>query len=267
MSVLSDWVPRHRQWAALPWPDLQNLPHREHIPILQPIGAIEQHGPHLPLLVDSAIALAVVGRALTLLEDEIPAYCLPPLYYGKSTEHEGFPGTISLRTETLIHLLMDVGESVYRSGFRKWVLVNAHGGQPQVLEMVARDLHRRYPDFWVFPLFVWRVLAQPERWLPPREITEGIHAGDAETSLLLHWYPELVRMERAAPVYLPPADSCLSLEGALPWAWVTQDVSASGVLGDPTTATAAKGAEIWQALAEGWVQVIRDVHRFGPPSP
>lgn len=243
------------------------MPHKDQVVVLQPIGAIEQHGPHLPLVVDATIASAVLGKALAHLPDTIPAYGLPTLCYGKSNEHWHFPGTISLTTSTLIALLMEVGESLYRAGFRKWVLVNAHGGQPQIIEIVARDLHQRYSDFMVFPLFVWRVPNLSVGFLSAKEAELGIHAGDAETSLMLALMPEQVQMEAAVTEYPPdlPDDSVLSMEGALPFAWVTRDLSKTGTIGDPTVATREKGDRLLASLVEGWVQVIQDIHRFQQP--
>lgn len=243
------------------------MPNKENVVLLQPIGAIEQHGPHLPLIVDTAISTAVVGKALAQLEPDIPAYALPPLCYGKSNEHWHFPGTISLTAQTLIATLMEVGESLYRAGFRKLALVNGHGGQPQIMEIVARDLHQRQEDFLVFPLFVWRVPHLPLDLLSPQELELGIHAGDAETSLMLSLLPDQVQMELAVKEYPPdlPQDSVLSMEGKLPFAWTTRDLSRSGVLGDPTVASRDKGDRFLTALVQGWVQVIRDIYTFQQP--
>jgi creatinine amidohydrolase len=261
------FIPAERFFSYLSWTAIEAMPDRENTVILQPLGAIEQHGPHLPLVVDAAIATAVLGRALGALEAGVPAYALPPLYYGKSNEHWHFPGTITLSAETLMAVLTEVAESVYRAGFRKFVFVNAHGGQPQVLEIVARDLHQKYPDFQVFPLFVWNVPNIARELLTEKEAQWGIHAGDAETSLLLSILPGTVRMDAAVREYPRGVaeEGLLSMEGKLPFAWVTRDLSESGVLGDPTTATREKGDRILDSLAMGWVQVIREIYRFKHP--
>lgn len=244
------------------------MPNKENVVLIQPMGAIEQHGPHLPLVVDAAIATGVLGKALTHLPDKIPAYALPPLYYGKSNEHWHFPGTITLSAQTMRQILIESAESLYRAGFRKLVWMNAHGGQPQVLEMAARDLHQQYPDLMVFPLFTWQVPNQAADLLTPKELELGIHAGDAETSLMLSILPDQVRMENAVCEYPEglPEDSLLSMEGALPFAWVTRDLTRSGVLGDATVATREKGDRLLQSLADGWIQLVQDVHRFQQPS-
>lgn len=260
-------IPPHRFFPYLTWPEVQTMPHKETVVILQPIGAIEQHGPHLPLVVDAAIAEAVVGKALHILDEAVPAYALPTLYYGKSNEHWHFPGTLTLTAQTLIATLMEVGESLYRAGFRKWAFVNGHGGQPQVLEIVARDLHQRYEDFLVFPLFVWRVPNIAAELLTEKELELGIHAGDAETSLMLAILPEQVKMDRAKAEYPMglPQNSLLSMEGNLPFAWTTRDLSRSGTIGDPTTATREKGDRLLQSLATSWAQAIQDIYHFRQP--
>ncbi|MFQ4134788.1 creatininase family protein [Nodosilinea sp. PGN35] len=266
---MHDPIPAHRYFAYLTWTDIAALPDRANAVIVQPMGAIEQHGPHLPLAVDSAICTTVLGKALAQLDAAVPVYSLPPLYYGKSNEHWHFPGTITLSAATLLRVIHDVAESLYRAGFRKLVLLNAHGGQPQVLEIAARDLHQAYADLMVFPLFVWAVPNCAGDLLTPKELELGIHAGDAETSLMLSILPDQVRMAEAKAEFPQnlPADSWLTMEGALPFAWVTRDLSTSGVLGDPTVATAEKGDRLLESLANSWAIVLEDIYRFRQPHP
>ncbi|MDB9494677.1 creatininase family protein [Spirulina major CS-329] len=265
--MLHGFIPPHRFFPYLTWTEIEALPDKENIVIVQPVGAIEQHGPHLPIAVDSVIAAGVLGRALGELDPTIPAYALPPLYYGKSNEHWHFPGTITLSATTLLAVIREMAASLYRAGFRKLVLCNAHGGQPQVMEIAARDLHQEYGDFAVFPLFVWRVPHNAGQFLSDRERAQGIHAGDAETSILLALLPDQVHMDRAVCEYPQglPAGGLLSLEGQLPFAWVTQELSRSGVIGDATAATRDKGEAILASVAAGWVQVLTEIHHFQQP--
>jgi creatinine amidohydrolase len=265
--MMHGWIPAQRYFPYLTWTDIQAMPDKQNVVLIQPIGAIEQHGPHLPLAVDAAIAAAITGQTLQRLESTIPAYALPLLYYGKSNEHWRFPGTITLSAKTLMSLLLEIGESVYRAGFRKLVFLNAHGGQPQVLEIVARDLHQVYPDLMVFPLFVWRAPNVAADLISAQELELGIHAGDAETSLMLALLPDQVRMKQAVTEYPQglPEQSLLSMEGKLPFAWSTHELSRSGVLGDPTTASQEKGDRILESLTESWLQVIRNIYRFRQP--
>lgn len=266
--MMHGFIPPQRYFPYLTWAQIEQMPNKENVVIIQPIGAIEQHGLHLPLAVDSAISLGVLGKALSQLEEDIPAYALPCLYYGKSNEHIGFPGTITLSAQTLLAVITEMARSVYRSGFRKLVLMNSHGGQPQIMEIAARDLHQEYPDFSVFPLFTWRVPHLVADLLTPQEQKYGIHAGDAETSLMLSLLPQQVQMDKAVKEYPQglPTDSLLDMEGKLPFAWLTKELSKSGVMGDATVATREKGDRILESLAKGWVQVIQDVYEFQQPN-
>jgi creatinine amidohydrolase len=265
--VLHSFIPQHRFFPYLTWAEIEAMPNKENVVIIQPIGAIEQHGLHLPLVVDAAISMGVIGKALGKLDSNIPAYALPCLYYGKSNEHWHFSGTITLSANTLLSVLREVAESVYRAGFRKLVFINSHGGQPQILEIIARDLHQEYPDFAIFPLFTWRVPHIVARLLSEKEAAYGIHAGDAETSIMLALLPDFVDMDKAVREYPEnlPQDSLLEMEGKLPFAWLTREVSKSGVIGDATTATKEKGELILESLADGWVKVIEDIYCFHQP--
>lgn len=264
---MHSFIPPTRFFPYLSWTEIQAMPDKENVVLIQPVGAIEQHGPHLPLVVDAAIGVAVLGKALEKLDSSIPAYALPTLYYGKSNEHWHFPGTITISAQTLLATLTEVAESVYRAGFRKLVLMNSHGGQPQIMEIAARDLHIKYEDFLVFPLFTWRVPNIASELLSPKEKQLGIHAGDAETSLMLSILPAQVKMELAVAEYPSglPEDSLLSMEGKLPFAWAMRDLSHTGILGDPTVATKEKGDRILESVADGWVRVINDIYTFRQP--
>lgn len=262
--MMHGFIPPERYFPYLTWKEIAEMPHKENTVIIQPIGAIEQHGHHLPIAVDSAISLGVLGKALAQLDDAIPAYALPCLYYGKSNEHSGFPGTITLSAETLLSVIKEMAASIYSSGFRKLVLMNSHGGQPQIMEIAARDIHQEHPDFNVFPFFTWRVPNIVGESIGKQELEYGIHAGDAETSIMLSLLPEQVKMDLAVKEYPQnlPQDSLLSMEGKLPFAWLTKEVSETGVMGDATVATLEKGDRILASLADGWVVVIKDVYKF-----
>ncbi|MDJ0568731.1 MAG: creatininase family protein [Pleurocapsa sp. MO_192.B19] len=266
--MMHGFIPPQRYFPYLTWPEIKQMPDKKNVVIIQPIGAIEQHGPHLPIAVDSAISLGVLGKALGQLEPTLPAYALPCLYYGKSNEHWGFPGTITLTATTLLSIIKEMAASIYRSGFRKLVLMNSHGGQPQIMEIAARDIHQEYQDFAVFPLFTWRVPHIVGDLLTAQEQEYGIHAGDAETSIMLSLLPEQVQMNQAVKEYPQglPENSLLDMEGKLPFAWLTQELSTSGVMGDATVATKEKGDRILQSVADGWVQVIQDIYKFQQPN-
>ena len=265
--MMHGFIPPKRFFSYLTWDEIESMENKENVVIIQPVGAIEQHGLHLPIIVDSAISMGVLGKALEKLEAEIPAYSLPCLYYGKSNEHCQFPGTIILSATTLLSVIKEMAQSIYKAGFRKLVLMNSHGGQPQIMEIAARDIHEQHQDFSIFPLFTWRVPNIANKLLTEKELELGIHAGDAETSIMLSLLPEQVNMEKAVKEYPQglPEDSLLSMEGKLPFAWLTGELSKSGVLGDATIATKEKGDRLLSSLSDGWVQVIKDVYKFRQP--
>src|SRR5580700_5839442 len=163
---------RH-QWVEMTTEDFQQSDMASAIAIL-PVAAIEQHGPHLPVEVDTAINRGILARAMELVPPDLPVTVLPAMPIGKSNEHIAFPGTLTLSAETLIRLWTEIGESVARAGVRKLVLLNGHGGQPQIMDIVARDLRVRLKMF-VVALSYWAV-GMPEGLFPAAEAEHGIHA-------------------------------------------------------------------------------------------
>ena len=162
---------------------------------LLPVGAIEQHGPHLPVCVDAAINAGVLARALELLPEDLPLVVLPPVPYGKSVEHDDFAGTVSLSAATLLAVWTDIGDALHRSGFTKLVLFNSHGGQPQIMDVVARDLRKRHGMLVV--TCSWFSFGLPAGIFAEQETKHGLHAGDVETSVMLHLAPDSVDMTKA----------------------------------------------------------------------
>jgi len=270
--MMHGWIPPSRYYAYLSWTQIAALSDKENIVLLQPVAAIEQHGPHLPVAVDSAIVLGVLGRAMEKLDPGVPCYVLPPLYYGKSEEHIHFPGTVTLSATTLLSVLGEVADSVYRAGFRKLCFVNGHGGQPEVMKIAARQARVRHPDFSLFPSFIWSVPHCGAELVTEREFTYGIHAGALETALLLALLPEQVDMKKALVEYPfgVPTEGLVSMEGERPgtqgFAWLTNDLTVSGVIGDATVATPQMGERLLDLLGQGWAQLIVDLYRFKQPA-
>ena len=258
--MMHGFIPPERFLPYLSWTEIAALPDKEDTVIVLPVGAIEQHGPHLPCAVDSLISAGVLGRALAKLPAEIRAYGLAPITYGKSDEHLHFPGTMTLTGPTLLAVVTEIGESVYRAGFRKLLLANGHGGQPQVLEMAARELRLRHGDFVVVPFHVSRLPNASGRFISEQEKKLAMHAGHSETALILALAPDTVHMERAVANFPPPFPSkLLSPDGRPACAWTARDFGPSGVIGDPLGATPEQGAEILETLSDSWVQAITDL--------
>jgi creatinine amidohydrolase len=261
--MIHGFIPPQRFLPYLSWTEIAALPDRENTVIVLPVGAIEQHGPHLPCSVDSVISSGVMGRALAQLPDSVKAFGLPPITYGKSDEHLHFPGTLTLTGPTLLAMVIEIGESVYRSGFKKLLLANGHGGQPQVLEMAARELRLRHGDFVIVPHHVSRVANSSGKYISDKEKSLAMHAGHSETALMMALAPETVHMERAVANYPPVFPSkTLSTDGRPACAWTARDFGTSGVIGDPFGATPEQGQDILNTLAASWVQAITDLYEM-----
>ena len=247
-------------WHELSSPAFARLDPERTVAVL-PVGAIEQHGPHLPVAVDTCLLDAIVGRALERMPDGTPVLVLPTSAVGKSNEHLAFPGTLTLSAATLGRVWYEIGASVRRAGVRKLLFLNGHGGQPQVMEMAARELRLRHGDYVVLPHFTWRVPHAAGRFLAEREKRLAMHAGHAETAILMALAPETVHMERAVTNY-PPEFGCptLSADGRAAAAWTARDFGPSGIIGDPLPATLEQGRVILESLADSWARGIGELH-------
>ena len=184
-----------RYWHEMTTEDFNTPSTGSWIAVL-PIAAIEQHGPHLPLVTDAAIAEGQIRRVLELLPDDLPATFLPVQAIGKSDEHISSRGTLTLSWETVTKCWMEIGDSVARAGVRKLVLINSHGGNVPIMDIVSRELRVKHDMF--VTATNWLRFGQPEGLFPENEFTYGIHGGDIETSLMLHLHPEQPRL-RARP--------------------------------------------------------------------
>ncbi|HEY1649578.1 MAG TPA: creatininase family protein [Terracidiphilus sp.] len=260
---MKTWIPDERNFAYLTWKQVDALP-REATLLVLPTAAIEQHGHHLPLATDTLINNLLLGKALAKLPAELPIFALPPVCYGKSNEHIGFPGTLSVSAQTFMAVLHDLGGSIAAAGFKKLVLYNTHGGNTSLVDVLARDLRAEF-GLRTFSLFgspgaVFEGVSQQER-------TYGFHAGEIETAYLLHATPALVRREEYTSNYIARVEQpeLLRPEGsAANFAWLTRDIAPSGVLGDPSAATAENG-ERWSNEAAARIgEILVAMYNFEP---
>jgi creatinine amidohydrolase len=257
------WIPDERNFAYLTWKQVDALP-REATLLVLPTAAIEQHGHHLPLATDTLINNLLLGKALAKLPAELPIFALPPVCYGKSNEHIGFPGTLSVSAQTFMAVLRDLGGSIAAAGFKKLVLYNTHGGNTSLVDVLARDLRAEF-GLRTFSLFgspgaVFEGVSQQER-------TYGFHAGEIETAYLLHATPALVRREEYTTNYIARVEQpeLLRPEGsAANFAWLTRDIAPSGVLGDPSAATAENGERWSNEAAARIAEILVAMYNFEP---
>jgi creatinine amidohydrolase len=254
-----------KRWQDMTTVDFARLD-RERVIAVLPIGAIEQHGPHLPISVDAAIVSGLAQRVIELLPDHLPATFLPLIPIGKSNEHIAYPGTLTLSAHTLIRLLTEIGESVARSGIRKMVLLNSHGGQPQILDIVARDLRVRFKMF-VVALSYWAV-GMPENLFASGEAQHGIHGGSSETSMMMYLHPDLVRNEErrnfaSASIAMAERYKYLRPEGdGVCFGWQTQDLHPSGALGNALDADSDRGHKIVEHVASRIVELLHEIDAY-----
>ncbi len=237
---MKTWVPDERNFAYLNWKTVDALP-RESTLLILPTAAIEQHGHHLPLATDTLLNNLMLGHALKILPAELSVYALPPVHYGKSNEHIGFPGTLSVSASTFMAVLRDLGSSLVQARFQKLVLYNTHGGNAALIDVMARDLRAEF-GLRTFALHGSGGISF--EGLSPQEKAYGFHAGEVETALLLASSPELVDISAYTVNYIADVANpeVLFPENApATFAWLTRDIAPSGVMGDPRPASAENG--------------------------
>ena len=253
-----------RDWAEMTWADFTPADTARWIAVL-PLAATEQHGPHLPLGVDSFIAEAYLARVRPQIPPDLPVTFLPTQWIGQSDEHTAYPGTLTLSGATVIRAWTEIGESVARAGVKKLVLVTSHGGNVSAMEMVARDLRVRLGMLVV--AVGWHRFGYPDGAFAGDERRHGIHGGDVETSLMLAGRRDTVRMDKVVaemPVTVAMQDEFKWLGAIRPagFGWMTQDLHASGAVGDASQATAQKGEAALAHGAKSFVELLREVDRF-----
>jgi len=251
-------------WGDLTSADFRALDPERTIAVL-PIAAVEQHGPHLPVLTDTAIADGMLATLRGMLPNDLRVLVLPTQAYGKSDEHILSPGTVTLSATALIAVLVEIGASIARAGLRKVVLMNSHGGNSEVLGIVARELRVRNGMLCVATN--WRRFGLPAGMYGLADEKHGIHAGDIETSLMLHFRPDLVRMDKAkdfvsSAVAMEKDYTHLRPIGPHGFAWLAQDLNADGAVGDAARATADKGKATAEHQAGGLIALLRDMTAF-----
>jgi len=229
---------RKVHWLQLTTEDFAGLDSEKTIAVL-PIAAIEQHGPHLAVSTDTIIGQSMVDTVIARLPEDLSALFLPVQAVGKSNEHIRSPGTITYTAETAQRVWTEIGESVARAGLRKLVIVTSHGGNVDTMRVVAREL--RVNCQMLVVTTGWR-FGVPKGLFADQEALHGIHAGDIETSLMLHFRPDLVRKDKVqnfvpSSVRMENEFKFLRPTGLHAHAWIAQDIHPAGVAGDASLAT------------------------------
>lgn len=262
-----------RHWSDLSTADFSTIDTARAIAVL-PVAATEQHGPHLPLSVDTDLVNGVIAAALPHLPHDLPALFLPTQAVGFSPEHTRFAGTLTLKAETLIRVWTELGECVAASGVKKLVLLNSHGGQVGALDLVARDLRARlgmlvYSVNW-FHLPLTDVQGQDvNARFSAEEHRFGIHAGEIETAMMLALKPGRVRMEKAE--YFRSTSqgraerfAILGNGKSAKLGWQMQDYNANGAVGNAGAATAENGHAVLDAAGRALAQLLGEIDQLPP---
>lgn len=255
------------RWEELSAPEIAALD-RDRTVVILPLGSVEQHGRHMAVGTDTLLAYSLALSAA----DRLPARAivLPPPWYGFSAHHMRFAGTVTLRVETLMALVDDIAASVIEHSFRRFLIVNGHGGNSGVVDVLASTLGRKhYRKARIAGLTYFQLARNVISKL--RESGPGGmgHACEFETSMLLHLRPDLVAMERASVTYPDPGSSYLSTDlvgGSAVRAYQDfGDLSQSGTLGDPSLASGEKGARFYEEVLDELVRFIEDFGRWTIP--
>lgn len=251
-------------WADFKAPAFRDVP--QDLVAVLPIGAIEQHGPHLPVSVDRDIVDAVVTRVLPHLLPHQSVLFLPTLSVTKSGEHDRHAGTLSLSADTLLAVMRDIGRSVANAGVTRLVFLNGHGGNMAVLDIAARDL--RIEHDLIVGSCSWFGFAEWEGVLDPKELPKDVHGGDSETSPMLAARPDTVDMKKARNFRTALDDwerdfRFIGLTGqAVRPGWIVDDLSSAGACGDASVATAEKGEALLSSSAKNFAAFLEEFARF-----
>lgn len=251
-------------WNELNASDFAALDPEKTIAIL-PTASTEQHGPHLPIATDVAIAQGMLAETQRQLPDDLDILVLPIQEIGKANEHKYGPGTLSFGADLLIPAWTAIGQKVCEAGVRKMVIVNSHGGNTDIISIVSRELRVRF-DMAVL-VTQWGRFGHPEGLISEHETRFGIHGGEVETSLMLQFRPDLVRMDKAENFRSAAEDMKESSKYIQPTpphalAWIAHDLNPAGVVGDASKGTAEKGARICTHQASGFISMLQDFSNY-----
>ena len=243
-----------RNWTSLRAPEFAHLDPARVIAVL-PTAAVEQHGPHLPVGTDTLIAEGMLARVRADCPADLDLLILPVQTVGKSNEHLWARGTLTLTAETALRAWVEIGLSIARAGVRKIIIVNSHGGNTDLVSILSREL--RVQAGMQAVKYGWGNCGLPVGMYSTQETTYGIHGGDVETSLILHFNPETVDMSAARDFRSSAETAPISPVGPTSLAWVSSDLNPAGVVGEAHLATADKGRATAAHLSSGFIDLCR----------
>lgn len=249
-------TPRRFEWADYRAPEFGGLDPLRSIAIL-PTAAIEQHGPHLPVGTDTIINQGLLDLLAARCPDDLDLRLLPVMAVGKSNEHLWAPGTLTLSAPTALAAWTEIGLSVARAGLRKIVILNSHGGNADLISILARELRVRAGMLAV--RLGWGAFGPPEGMYSAQETRFGIHGGDVETSLLLHLRPGTVDMALARDFRSTAEAAAIPPIGGVAYGWIASDLNPAGAVGEAHLATAEKGRLTAEKMVDDVIGLLRKV--------
>ena len=243
---------------------LASTERRDWIAVL-PLGAHEQHGPHLPFDTDTLIAEGFVQRLIPALPATLPATFLPVEPVGYSVEHMDVAGTRTLSFDEAVNRWLGIAEDMNRQGMKKFVMLNAHGGNSPLMTIVATEARIRFGMLAVATS--WTRFGQPTGWISPEDKAIDVHGGDIETSVMLALRPEKVDMAKADAFTSRQSDftrdfTHLRAYGPHAFGWKMSDLNEKGVAGNASAATAERGEQLVAHAVGGIIELLEDVARF-----
>ncbi|MBD9558695.1 creatininase family protein [Ensifer sp. ENS03] len=246
--------------------DLPPDARRDWIAVL-PLGAHEQHGPHLPFETDTLIAEGIVSRTIAVLPADLPVTFLPAEPVGYSIEHMDVAGTRTLAYDEAVERWLGIAGDLHGLGIRKLVMLNAHGGNSPLMTIVATEARVRLNMLAVATS--WTRFGQPDGWIAPEDKAFDIHGGDIETSVMLALHPDKVDTTKASDFPSRQRDFAgrfkhLRAYGPHAFGWKMRDLNADGVAGNASAATAARGEALLAHAVKGLVELLEDVRDFDP---
>lgn len=245
--------------ADCTWKEIQTLDKKT--VVIVPFGAMEQHGPHLPMKTDSAIAGEIVQRIEQKLKDSV--LILPVQWMGYSPHHMNFGGSITLSAETYIRVAVEIITSIVQAGFNNILLLNAHGGNRAILDVAANELKMQNPFIRFVTATYWNVARAQIQSIRESEPGGLGHACELETSMMLAAHPATVHMELAHPDGAWPCsqflgqDMLMGSDVGVPSSFA--EFTVSGVNGNPLTASSAKGERFLDAIVQRLIELITEI--------
>jgi len=247
---------RRLDWAEYRTTEFAGLDPEKTIVIL-PTAAVEQHGPHLPVGVDTYINEGMLAELRATCPDDLDILILPVQAVGKSNEHIHARGTLTYTAATALEAWTEIGLSVARAGLKKMVIVNSHGGNLDLISILGREL--RVQAGMMVVKCQWGNFGKPEGMYSAQESTFGIHGGDLETSLMLHFKPNLVDMSKAEDFRSTAETAPIPPTGPINLAWASKDLNPAGTVGEAHLATAEKGQATCAHQVAGFIDMLREL--------